>query len=95
MWIDCFVRFHREQAGKWVRPREMNPGHVEQFLTHPAVERHVAASRQNQASGDSFSKRKGSESRLVENYLRATTGAASRRDTCPQVLRPINSPNIS
>jgi hypothetical protein len=44
MWIDCFVRFHREQAGKWVHPREMNPGHVEQFLTHLAVERHVAAS---------------------------------------------------
>ena len=49
MWIDRFLRFHREQSGKWIHPLEMGPGHIEGFLTNLAVQRHVAASTQNQA----------------------------------------------
>ena len=48
-WIERFLRFHRSQTGTWVHPRAMTSEHVESFLTHLAVNRHVAASTQNQA----------------------------------------------
>jgi integron integrase len=48
-WIVRFLRFHRHQAGEWVHPRDMSADHVESFLTYLAVDRHVAASTQNQA----------------------------------------------
>jgi integron integrase len=35
--------------GEWVHPLKMGPAEIEQFLTHLAVERRVAASTQNQA----------------------------------------------
>ena len=43
-WIRRFVLFHGKQ-----HPKEMGRKEVEAFLTHLAVERHVAASTQNQA----------------------------------------------
>lgn len=43
-WIKRFILFHGKR-----HPREMGGAEVEQFLTHLAVERHVAASTQTQA----------------------------------------------
>src|SRR5262245_19750216 len=43
-WIRRFVLFHEKR-----HPREMGEAEIEAFLTHLAVERHVAASTQNQA----------------------------------------------
>jgi integrase len=43
-WVGRYLRFHRFRD-----PREMGKEEVEQFLTHLAVERDVAASTQNQA----------------------------------------------
>jgi len=48
-WIERFLRFHRDAAGKWIHPRDMSAEHVESFLTDLAVRRRVAASTQNQA----------------------------------------------
>ena len=48
-WIEKFLRFHRQQRGRWVHPAEMADREINQFLTHLAVERKVAASTQNQA----------------------------------------------
>ena len=43
-WIRRFILFHKKR-----HPREMGGPEVEAFLTHLAVEEHVAASTQNQA----------------------------------------------
>ena len=43
-WVRQFVRFHDGR-----HPREMGVTEVEQFLTHLAVDRHVAAATQSQA----------------------------------------------
>src|SRR5262249_11318516 len=48
-WIEQYLRFAKEVAGRWRHPGEMETGDVERFLTHLAVERHVSASTQNQA----------------------------------------------
>jgi integrase len=43
-WIKRFILFHQKR-----HPREMGAAEIEKFLTHLAVEGHVAASTQNQA----------------------------------------------
>ncbi len=43
-WVRRFILFHGKR-----HPKEMGAGEVEAFLSHLAVERHVAASTQNQA----------------------------------------------
>ena len=43
-WVKRFVLFHQKR-----HPREMGAAEVEAFLTHLAVERHVASATQNQA----------------------------------------------
>jgi integron integrase len=43
-WITHFILFHHKR-----HPRDMGAAEVEQFLTHLAVDGHVAASTQNQA----------------------------------------------
>jgi hypothetical protein len=43
-WVKQFILFHRKR-----HPREMGTREVEAFLSHLAVEQHVAASTQNQA----------------------------------------------
>ena len=43
-WARCFILFHQKR-----HPQEMGTAEIEAFLTHLAVERHVAASTQNQA----------------------------------------------
>jgi integrase len=48
-WIEQFLRFHEQRRGQWVHPAEMSDAEINQFLTHLAVERQVAASTQNQA----------------------------------------------
>jgi integron integrase len=47
-WAEQFVRFHNTPGG-WRHPRDMGAPEVEQFLTHLAVDRRVAAATQNQA----------------------------------------------
>ena len=49
-WIERFLRFHRERNdGHWKHPHQMGKAEIEQYLTHLAIERNVAASTQNQA----------------------------------------------
>jgi len=48
-WIERFLRFHRDKAGRWTHPEKMDAADVESFLTYLAVRRHVSASTQNQA----------------------------------------------
>jgi integron integrase len=48
-WVVRYLRFHREQTGAWVHPRELGSRGVTPFLTWLAAERAVAASTQNQA----------------------------------------------
>lgn len=43
-WVRRFIRFHDLR-----HPRDLGKGHVEAFLTHLAVDRHVAPSTQNLA----------------------------------------------
>ena len=43
-WIKHFILFHHKQ-----HPQTMNSAEIEAFLTHLAIERHVAPSTQNQA----------------------------------------------
>ena len=43
-WVRRFIRFHELR-----HPRDLGKGHVEAFLTHLAVDRHVAPSTQNLA----------------------------------------------
>ncbi len=43
-WIRRYILFHNKQ-----HPKDLGPEHIEAFLTHLAVERHVAPSTQNQA----------------------------------------------
>jgi integron integrase len=47
-WIAQFIRFHKTPDG-WRHPKDLTTPDVEAFLTHLAVDRHVAASTQNQA----------------------------------------------
>ena len=42
-WIKRYIHYHHLQ-----HPKDLNESHIEQFLTHLAVERRVAASTQNQ-----------------------------------------------
>ncbi len=48
-WVNKYLRFHRQQAGDWVKPSLMSETHVEQFLSHLAVNRRVSPTTQNQA----------------------------------------------
>jgi hypothetical protein len=48
-WMERFLRYHRDQAGRWVHPTEMGNSEINAFLTHLAVDGQVAASTQNQA----------------------------------------------
>src|SRR6056297_1728698 len=48
-WVKRFCRFHRDADGRPRHPATMREPEVVQFLSHLAVERHVAASTQNQA----------------------------------------------
>ncbi|GAP63158.1 hypothetical protein ARMA_1581 [Ardenticatena maritima] len=43
-WIKRYILFHNKR-----HPKEMGAPEIEAFLTHLAVEEHVAASTQNQA----------------------------------------------
>ena len=47
-WIEQYIRFHRTAEG-FRHPASLGAAEVEQFLTHLAARRHVAASTQNQA----------------------------------------------
>ena len=56
-WIRRFLKFHRDQAGKWLHPRDLGASDVVAFLTHLATMEHVAAATQNQALRVGFSLR--------------------------------------
>jgi site-specific recombinase XerD len=48
-WIERYLRYHRERAGRWVFPEALGEEGIEAFLTYLAVERKVASTTQNQA----------------------------------------------
>lgn len=48
-WVEDYLRFHRDRAGKWIHPNHLREPAVEAFLTHLAVKRRLAASSQSQA----------------------------------------------
>ncbi|MEP0545839.1 MAG: integron integrase [Rhodothermales bacterium] len=48
-WVRRFCRYHRDGRGRPRHPATMREPEVTAFLTHLAVDRHVAASTQNQA----------------------------------------------
>jgi integron integrase len=48
-WITRFLVFHRDQRGEWVHPLQLGSPEINEFLSHLAVDRKVAASTQNQA----------------------------------------------
>ncbi|PSQ78994.1 MAG: hypothetical protein BRD37_01480 [Bacteroidetes bacterium QH_8_67_23] len=43
-WVKCFILYHQKRP-----PTDMGASDIEDFLTHLAVDREVAASTQNQA----------------------------------------------
>ena len=48
-WVVDYLQFHRRRAGKWVHPDHLREAEAEDFLTHLAVGRRLAASSQSQA----------------------------------------------
>jgi integrase len=48
-WIRRYILFHKAKHGVARHPAEMGVPEIETFLTHLAVEGHIAASTQNQA----------------------------------------------
>ncbi len=48
-WTRRFLLFHKEKAGNWRHPRDLDGPEVKEFLTHLAVARQVVVSTQNQA----------------------------------------------
>lgn len=48
-WARRYLKFHRDQAGSWIHPRDLGPADVVAFLNHLANGEHVAAGTQNQA----------------------------------------------
>ena len=48
-WLEEFLRYHRDKTGQWRHPKELGNEAINDFLTHLAVDRNVAASTQNQA----------------------------------------------
>ena len=48
-WITRFLVFHRDQRGEWIHPLQLGSPEINEFLSHLAVDRNVAASTQNQA----------------------------------------------
>ncbi len=47
-WIERFLRFHHDRGGQCRHPSEMRNEEIDIFLTYLAVDRHVAASTQDQ-----------------------------------------------
>ena len=55
LWVRRFLRFHKDQAGKWRHPQDLGTTEVVAFLSHLATVEHVAAATQNQALRVGFS----------------------------------------
>ena len=48
-WVVDYLQFHHRRAGKWVHPDHLREAEAEDFLTHLAVDRRLAASSHSQA----------------------------------------------
>ena len=48
-WVKRFILFQKDRFGDYKHPRHLGVKDIEAYLTYLAVERHVAASTQNQA----------------------------------------------
>jgi len=71
-WIERFLRYERQRAGRWRHPDELGSEEIEAFLTELAVKRCVAASTQNQAfSAILFLFQKVLERKISVNAIRA------------------------
>jgi integron integrase len=83
-WIYRYLRFHREKRGSWIHPKDMGSAEVNEFLTHLAVERKVAASTQNQ----SLSALLFLYSKILKLDIRFDAVRAKRPSKLPVVLSP-------
>ena len=83
-WISRYLVYHRDKQGKWVHPIELGSTAVNEFLTYLAVERHVAASTQNQAlSALLFLYVK-----VLQSEIKIDAARAKRSSRLPVVLSP-------
>ena len=48
-WVLRFLKFHRDQSGEWIHPRDLGSAEVVGFLNHLASAKAVSAATQNQA----------------------------------------------
>jgi integron integrase len=48
-WVEDYLRFHHDQAGRWVHPRELREPAVQLYLSSLAVNRRLSATTQTQA----------------------------------------------
>ena len=85
-WITGYITFcnrHESDKAKWRHPKDCGRHEVEAFLTHLAVEKHVAASTQNQAfSALVFLYREV----LNQPFERVNAMRAKRPETLPSVF---------
>jgi hypothetical protein len=49
LWLEEFLRYHRDKSGRWQHPTQLGNDAINDFLTYLAVDRKVSASTQNQA----------------------------------------------
>jgi integron integrase len=49
LWLEEFLRYHRDKSGSWQHPTQLGNHAINDFLTYLAVHRKVSASTQNQA----------------------------------------------
>ena len=46
-YITQYIHFHKDRTGQFMHPRDLGTQDVRNFLSHLAIEKHVAASTQN------------------------------------------------
>ncbi len=83
-WIYRYLIFLRDQHGTWTHPLKAGSDGVNQFLTHLAVIRNVAASTQNQA----LSALLFLYTKVLKSELKLDAIRAKRSERLPVVLTP-------
>ncbi|MBM4074844.1 MAG: integron integrase [Planctomycetes bacterium] len=81
-WIEEYLRYFKDRNSEWIHPTEMGNSEINQFLTHLAVDRRVAASTQNQA----FSALLFLYTQVLEMKIGINAVRAKRPDHVPVVL---------
>jgi integron integrase len=83
-WIYRYLIYHRDKNRHWVHPRDLGNDDVNEFLTHLAVDRSVAASTQNQA----LSALLFLYTKVLKLEIKFDAIRAKRPDKMPVVLSP-------